>query len=459
MLCLITSSNFASAAQETESAVATETLLSQAPSYSRDIDHISKQILLKTIDLNRFILHYRLESNRQPPTRLIRYFLGQEANFSCLMAYNIVATDQFGKHLNTPLAVNVNSLRNGFNTVLVGTAIGGASSAFELGSNILRGFVNKSKNFDSLSAERYFVATMGNIDTLLAQRESMVYAHPNNPSYEKYVLEGTILKQIRQYYLLAFMDFHADTVYYRYFESTYFLLNTAANACGLSSAIYGIKALKQPKFTGTGNILFTVAGALVTAGPSISTVVARQIANYARCKFKTVMHETPHPDYDALQKNVEKLQQLTDASAKTHDQLTARLGLYDIAGPRFKQTIAFETKRLNLLQKVAIETSIGAPVIGGATLTQGILGTTAYYKYQRPPITLDGLKNADALNFAGAITGTAGAGAAVLATAGLFGGTLYYRHKLRAEHKSPQQMIQDRLDYLNQLENEVKALP
>src|ERR1700722_4223996 len=48
---------------------------------------LTKLIMLKGVELERFSLHYRLEDLKQPKFRQWRYFLSQEAGVSCILAF------------------------------------------------------------------------------------------------------------------------------------------------------------------------------------------------------------------------------------------------------------------------------------------------------------------------------------------------------------------------------------
>jgi hypothetical protein len=79
-------------------------------------------------------------------------------------------------------------------------------------------------------------------------------------------------------------------------------------------------------------------------------------------------------------------------------------------------------------------------------MTQGIIGTTGYYKYTfRPRKEINYF-------YHGAVVGTPGAGLAVVATAASLLASWSYENKLRKQKRLPRQLINDRLAHLDDVE-------
>jgi hypothetical protein len=77
------------------------TLGSSLPSFSQDANFsqqytaITKKILLKGIELERFSLNYRREATKPAKLRTLRYLGAQEGAAGCLLAFEIGAMEQF----------------------------------------------------------------------------------------------------------------------------------------------------------------------------------------------------------------------------------------------------------------------------------------------------------------------------------------------------------------------------
>jgi len=129
-----------------------------------------------------------------------------------------------------------------------------------------------------------------------------------------------------------------------------------------------------------------------------------------------------------------------------------RFALYGESSRLFERQLINETTTIRHLGKVAVESNLLGPIIGGTLLTQGILGTTGYYRYTFRP------RKQLALDYRGAIVGSTGSSLAVVGTAAWYLASLAYENHLRKKHSLPIQLIQDRLAHLDEIEKIVRAI-
>jgi hypothetical protein len=129
-----------------------------------------------------------------------------------------------------------------------------------------------------------------------------------------------------------------------------------------------------------------------------------------------------------------------------------RLALYTESDQLFRKQLDNETRILRHLEKVALESYLLGPAIGGCFMSQGILGTIGYYKYPLRPRKL--------FNYAynGAVIGTTGAGLAVVATAAALLASWSYENRLRKEKRLPAQLIEQRLAHIDEVEKIILSL-
>jgi len=429
----------------------------------QQIAGLTRDVLLKGIDLSRFLLHYRLESASQPKTRLVRYFLAQEAGSACSLAFEIMATGQFGDNQNTPLRLNKLVLHRAFNTVQTGVIIAGSSSVLELGSNVVRELRNRKHGLNSGAAIKHYVNGLHELDELIAKRDQLV---ANQPGQRKELLlaEGKLLRHFRERSVYEFLIFHQDLVGVKAYENTYYFLNAATNAVAAASAVYGNRSLRNLNYGAPTNILFIVAGAMTMTTPGISlaaTKIARGLARRSLLK-QLGLKEIPVLDDQQLKADLDRFAELGRDVGTRHAAFGVEaehaLGVFSQADERFHSLLEFETKRIRLLRQVAVQNIFLGPAIGATLTTQGILGTAAYYHYQRPPLSLAKLQTSDRMNYAGTITGTVGTATAVGGTALLLTAAIAYREHLRRNNKLPEQLLNGRLSSLNQIEEEVKQI-
>lgn len=435
--------------------LAEDTPVASTASWSQEYTDLTKKILLSGIELERYSLNFRLDNGKQPKYRKLRYFLAQETGAACGLAFEIVGIDQFGRGRRRPLQISKPALHGALATVTTGSIIAGSGSALELGSNVLQSVKNRWHGNDHRAARKNVVAKLKYIDQLLAQRHALVVAHPDSPSYERAILEGKILQDMRNCFISEFSHFYSDTKGYTAFQNTFFLLNAAYNAVGATGGAVAYKAVDVPKYNGPANILFTVSGAMASVSPLISSAVSKVVRKQAAHSLAKELHEKPSFDPAQLAAHCKQLENLApDTEGRLVPSLpgTQRLALYTQSDDLFAKQLESETTTMRKLNKIALQTSILGPAIGGQLMTQGILGTYGYYKYPTQP------RKQISQYYYGSIVGCVGTSMAVVGNAAWLLSSMSYEHKLAKEKRLPSQLIKARLDHLDDIEKVVSAI-
>lgn len=430
---------------------------------------VTRLLILKAIEFNRFILHYRLESDKQPKFRLWRYFLAEEALAGCNVGYDTILVGQLGTHLSTPQAVSRSALRSAMTTSLIGTTIGASGSVIELSSNVIRGFKNRSRGFDVPTATRYFVRILREFDDLMAERDYIVQLHRSDNSYNTFVLESKVYRQLRNFYLHEFLQFHEDTAAYRNYETAFYALNAIGDSSAASAALVGLGGLRQSGPNLASNIMYTTSGAFVTIAPLLSSAVGSLVKKHTHRLLLRQLGPLPEVDIKELQDDVQKLEALN--AATMHDdnslstvQIALELARFTQTGQHFQSLLEEETAHLKTLSKVAVQTNTLGPAIGATALTEGFLGTIGSSGASKSPnygqfsSSTGFSKSAVALNFAGAITGLAGSATSATANIGILRAHARYTRRLAREHRAPEQLALRRLEILDNLEDATEAM-
>ncbi len=424
----------------------------------RTIADLTRKLSLKAIEFNRYILRYRIEANRQPKWRFLRYSVAQEAQSSCYMTSGIIMTGHLGAHVNTPQFIHKSIVRGALKTGMVGYIVGGSSSAFELGCNLLRDWRNSRDGFSPRQAIAYLSQSLKEADQLMMERERLVNALPEGNMRSKLMLEGEIFKDLRRYYLNESLIFQADTSEFRTYQNVFYLLNTAANAVATASSLCSLKGLSERKYSGTGSVLEIVTGGLLMGAPLLSSALAVVARKHASHMFGNKVGKADPLDYAHMREILKKIEMLdADGGATAAVQgLPQRIGLYAVGAEKFRYTLEEEGKTLYKMRRVAVQTNLFGPPIGGTVLAQGILGAIAYYNFSRNPVTLTKAQSATRCNYAGALASTIGGASAVGLTAAALIATLIYERKLAKQHKLPNQLIEEQLDYLDKVEQKIR---
>jgi len=491
-------------------------IASPSDDFSKQYADLTKQLLLSGIELERFSLNYRLESARQPKFRRLRYFLSQETASAGILAFEIVGDKQFGRGKNgllavsprdvaaklrvavalvkakagssdSPLLLDPKSLRGSIPvsiklavgdhlktvggslltvsskalheataTVTTTSIIGGAGSCLELVSNAFLAMRNRSHGFDPRSANNFVATKLTEIDAILAKRDALIQAHSDNPEYPRAVLEGKILRELRNAFVEEYATFHADARQYATLTNIYYFLNACTYALGATGGGIAYKAVKQPTLNGPANIVFIVTGAMFMATPILATVAGKIARKQASDSFYKQIGGKPDYSSSELTADRAKFEQLV-AQATNSNLIPAlpgvdRAAIYTESQDRFTAQLKSETSIIGHLDKVAFQSSLFGPIIGSTLMTQGILGTVGYYKYKFNP------KKQFTDYYRGAVVGTVGGGLAVVATTASLLAEWSFENKLRKQHRMPYQLIQDRLKHLDELEKSVRAI-
>ncbi len=424
-------------------------------SFSTQYTAVTKKILKNAVEIERFSLNYRLETLKQPKLKKLRYFVAQEAGAAGGLAFEITGLNEYGKGRKRPLTFNKRAFANALKATMITSIIAGSSSAYELGNNTWMGLERRKHGYDSNSAKKFVVEKLKTINELLAQRQQLVNAHKDHPAYERAVAEGEVFCELRDSFLNEFAQFYVDNRRAQTMQNTFYALNAGYNAIGATAAGVGYRAISRPKFTGTSNILFIVSGGMATVTPMIATASGALMRKYSEHQLEKVLPIPKTFDSAALSTKVKLLEgTLTQAQESLMPSLSAtrRLGMYSDSQTLFRKQLDNELTVIRRLDKVALQTNLLAPPIGSLLMTQGILGTVAYYDYPgRVRKQLD-------LNYKGAVAGTVGLSMSLAGNAGWLLTSLAYEHRLRQKKQLPSQLIQARLEHLDDIDKTLAAL-
>lgn len=422
--------------------------------FSAEYTKITKEIMLTGIAMERFSLNFRRETAHQPKFRKLRYFTTQEVGAGGLIAFEVISLKQFDKGRRRPLKINKNALKGATITAMTASIIAGSGSCLELASNLIRARRLHEQGYSSKTATKFVALKLRDLDQLLAKREALVAANTNDPAYERAAMEGKVLHAMRGSFANEYAHFNSDNATFKAAQNSFFVLNAAYNAVGAASAGVGYKAIEKPKLNGPANVLFIISGALAGVTPMLSSataMVARKRADDILEKELGVMHFDQAAIATAT-KNLAGTLPAVDGSLMPSLPVSQRLAIYTEANALFIKQLESQTKTTRTLNKVALNSSLAAPVIGGLLMTQGILGTRGYYEYTfRPRKQID-------LYYKGAVVGTVGTSLNAVSNAALLLASYGYERKLRKKEQLPEQLIAKRLAHLDDLETTINAL-
>jgi len=414
----------------------------------------TKRVLLTAVQLERFSLNYRLESCKRPFLDKLVFFSTQETGAATGLAFEICGVQQFGKGRRRLLSFDKDALGRGLRAAEIGSIIAASGSGYELAANIFQYARSRHKGIDTGAANKFVSARLKEMDELIAQRKALVDSNPEHPAHERAVLEGKILEAMRGTFANEFAHFSTNARTEFVTRNLFFLMNASYNILGACASEYGWCSLNNPKLNGTSNILFTISGALAGATPLLCSAQM-----WMQRRF---MLESQLKRFNGSKESIKEMAALLKESQSSTASpgtlipslpATQRLALYSDSNQRFLQQLENEVGTMRQLNKVALQTSLMGPAIGGLLMSQGILGTRGYYRYfpNRPKQQMD-------LGYKGAVCGTVGTSMAVVGNAAWFLASLSYEHHLARQKRLPEQLIKERLMHLDEVEKIVSAL-
>jgi len=415
-----------------------------------ELESLTNQILLKEIALERFFMKYRTISIDDPKWRHSRYFWSQLAAASGFLGTNIMTLVETGKHLRSPQSVSNNVLKGASDLGLVSSAVEGASSGFELGSNTLMAMKHKRTHNDPETARKIFTERLKEIDALIAARSKLVETTRGKEGFAIFETEGQVLKYSRDCCVYEFADIYSDAKSYQASQNVYYSLDVASSSLYVASFILSLKSFKVSSLGQPSATTGIVGDSIAVGSAPASTIAYNKIYYFYWGRLSRQLNEH---FYDARTKLKEAMVKMETAMKERDPQLVASLGAvatrYDIYtkwSDRDAKFIAKQEIELRRQDKISLQSNISGPLIAGGFLSQDVIGSVIASKDQH------NIRAANSNSFAGSIPVTVASTASVGITALGFIGDQLHTRQLRRAGELPDQMIQFRLNTLDDLE-------
>jgi hypothetical protein len=422
---------------------------------SQAIVKLTDEILFKEIEMERFYLKYKIIANEEPKLRETRYFIGQQASLGLFLAGDVVGLADSGQHLSTPSKVSIGGLKEAVTTELVGSAIGGASSAIELCSNAMIARKNKKRGQNPGSAVLHMETELKEVRNLLSARMELVRQQKSSPAYDIYLTESELLQDYCDWCVYEFAKIYADVKSYQAGSNVYYLLNTTSNTIYCVGGSLALKAFNNSQYTSSSIITGIIGDGISVISAPVGLFAQKSLKKYHFKKISKKLSVKPYDveavgDYwlDRFHKVV------SNASERTRQlagHLDLRLAAYDLWDQRYDEFMSKETTQLRRHDKIALQSGVYGPVISGTFLSQDILGAAAWYGNKDRP------KTANNLVFAGFIAPAVGSALGLTASAWYYLDEYLNKKKLKREGDMPEQLLQKRLKTLDEIEDMIRV--
>lgn len=431
------------------------------------LDELTRQILLKEIELQRFNLNYTSNVAVQGRWKSWRYGTLQNINASLGLVGGIYSVAYRGARLNNPLSVKAARQENANFIPMIGTIIGASAAALEFSINEYHDLVARHKGFSPAKAMKHVKGLKDDIDRLMAERDAITNVAASSPALQGHVeiaqVEGKVLKDIRDQSLQEFSRFHIGARRLIAFQQMQYFFDLAKNTTSALGYDFAYLSLHRHHrvWNGRAGVLFVVSGQLTMYAPILSRVFGKGVAEITKHRIKPIVQDSETAKVTTLQQDLAELNRLFKQNRIQPDAIeraAQREGVYGSHEHSFTDEIRAAQKK-NAAAKLTATENIGAGLFVGASKTaSGILfiipGFNHHYNapkgYRAGRVTND-------LLFTAGVVGIPATSFNILDTLRIQIKGELARHKAKAAGTLPSQIIASRMKQLDQMEQQLRA--
>lgn len=430
------------------------------------IENLTKQIMLKTIELEKFNLHYNQEVAKQGRWKGIRYATFGEINAGMGLAGAIISVAYRGDRIHHANKVKPCIQESANYIPMIGSIIGASAAVIELGVNEYHDLQARRKGFAPKAAINHVLNLKAEIDKLFAEREAMINEERKEPSLSAHVAvneaEGRVLKDLRDQSLQEFQRFHVGARRTLAFQQAQYFFDFAKNTTNAIGYDFAYLSLHRHHriWNGRAGVMWDITGPLFMFGPILSRVVGKGVGELARANSKDVVKDTDGA-IKTLEGDLASLNNLVAVNRTNPDPVlraVERTGMYDIHQKNFTNEILAADKSRNAAKLIATQ-NIGAGMYVGATkLASGILFTIPGYNHHYNSTTARAGRVTNDLLFTGSLIAIPAGAFTMLDTLRIQVQGELKRAKLKKAGQLASQLTAARLKELDMLEAKLKAM-
>jgi hypothetical protein len=445
--------SFSDSAQA-ESSTSQETTSQPSPVLNQDrlrIADIDHKLLERSLEIERFIIHFQQASNRHQWWRLWLYPIAQESGTASSFSSTLVSLSQRARGLSNPDLISTPSLKRGTSANLVGKTINGSSSAFELTQNTLVMWHARQMGFSPRRSVAYMKDSLAQMDDLLAQRESTVKTLPPGRTRDVREVEGRLMRQIRDQMVFEFFKWSVHSRETAWKENSFYAIDALQNYTASTGAILALKGFSDPASRGAAILTTLAANSMAAMNPIIRTQIGLYVRKYQK---RRLAKDFPSVRPQLTNKLLPSWADLDSLSAENDSEGRSLREVAFLAQScqRIDNTLTHQVDTIQKLRRVAIQQEISGPLIGTAAVSRSVIEVVAHFGYGSNRVT------ATRLNFAGAFPQAAGQSYSLMNTPTTAIASLLHYRKLVRNNESPEQILEARLARLDRVESEFPSV-
>ena len=435
------------------------------------IDDLTRQILLKIVELERFNLHYKQEVAKQGRWKGWRYGGLQEVNNGLNLAGLIVSTGERGSHLHMQGkhiagSIHTSVQQNANILALVGSSIGALAALNEAGINELHELQARHHGFSPGAARAHVKSIRSDIDRMLAERTANAAVERTATNLQGHAIvddaEGKVLVDLRDQGLLEFERFHIAARKLLAFQQTQYFFDFAkysTSAIGYEFAFLTLH--KHHRYWNLrAGVLLEVSGAITMFGPIVSRYVAKGVGEAHKHYLHGTIQEAEAAKVEDLVADKTTLDNLCHGTQAPEDAATAvsRAYIYGDQSKVFQDELASSTKSRSKA-KLAATQNIGAGLfVGSCKVASGVLFNVVGGNVHYRDTTNRAGRVTNASLFTASVVGLPATTFSMLDTLRIQVQGEINHHKLQESGLLPQQLIATRLAQLDDIEHRLNGL-
>lgn len=431
------------------------------------VDDLTKQILLKEIELQRYNLHYTMEVAKQGRWKGWRYAFFQEINAGMGLSGAIISVANRGQALHKSSRVKLHPQLAANYIPMIGSIIGASAAAGEFGINSYHELMARAKGFSPTAAVRKVRGLQNDIDRLLAKRDALTRIEASDPALQGHVhvdeVEGKVLKDVRDQALQEFERFHISARKTLAFQQSQYLFDVAkftTNAVGCQWAYLSLKN-RHRIWNGRAGVMFAVSGQLTCFAPILSRLIGKGYGECTKLGMKDLSKEAKESNIAKLSADLDALDAIVKAHNEQNPEVASTVimqGHYDAHEKAFTDEITAAQKKADAAKLTATQ-NIGAGLfVGGLKTASGVLFLVPGFNpnYNRSDERSSRVTND--LLFTSSVLGVSSGTFSMLDTLRIQVKGEINRHKAAKAGKLPGQIAVARLKELDQMEQRLKSM-
>ena len=436
------------------------------------IDDLTRQILLKIVQLERFNLHYKQEVAKQGRWKGWRYGMLQEVNGGLNLAAGILATAERGSHLrqnggHVPGGIHTLVQQDAMILGLVGSSIGALAALNELGINEYHELQARHHGYGPGAARAHVEGLRSDIDRLMAERTANLSVERSANTLQGHAVvddaEGKVLTDLRDQGLLEFERFHVSARRLLAFQQSQYFFDFAkytTNAIGYEFLFLALH--KHHRYWNLrAGVQWEVSGAIFMLGPIVSRYIGKAVAEGHKKYVRSTVQEAESAKVDDLVRDKATLDNLCHATQAPEDAASAvaRANIYGDQSKVFQDELQVGSKERNKAKLTATQ-NIGAGLyVGASKLASGVMANVVGGNVHYRSTTDRAARVTNAGLFVSGVIGLPATTFAMVDTLRIQVEGELNRKKLMNAGTHPTQLIHARLAQLDDIERRLGVTP